>query len=48
MNSELWFDSNATLEWINRIKLWRILLGKPKIDIDNWMSRLENDPGSII
>jgi len=41
MRKQPWFDNEGRLELINRIKFWRLLLGSPEMDVDYWMSRLE-------
>ena len=42
---ERWFEADtARLEYLNRIRLWRHLLGDPSFDAHYWMTRLENDP----
>ena len=44
--SERWFeDDTRRLEFINRIQLWRHLLGDPEADAHYWLTRIENDPG---
>ena len=43
--SEPWFEADTgRLEYINRIKLWRYLLGDESFDADYWLTRLENEP----
>lgn len=43
--SERWFeDDTRRLEFINRIQLWRHLLGDPKADAHYWLARIENEP----
>ena len=40
-----WFEFNTgRLEYINRIKLWRHLLGDDAFDAHHWMTRIENEP----
>ncbi len=42
---ERWFEADAArLEYLNRIKLWRHLLGDDSFDAHYWMTRLENEP----
>src|SRR5262245_55840595 len=42
---EPWFEADTgRLEYINRIKLWRYLLGDESFDADYWLTRLENEP----
>jgi hypothetical protein len=42
---EAWFEvDTGRLEYINRIKLWRFLLGDESFDAHYWMTRLENQP----
>jgi len=41
---EPWFElDTGRLEILNRIRLWRYLLGDESIDVDYWLTRLEND-----
>ncbi len=43
---EPWFEiDTARLEYLNRIKLWRFLLGDQTFDAHYWLTRLENEPG---
>lgn len=45
MRPERWFEADTgRLEYINRIKLWRYVLGDDSIDVDYWMTRIENEP----
>ena len=47
MQPEPWFElDTGRLEFINRIKFWRYLLGDSDFDADYWLTRLENEPGS--
>ena len=42
MRSERWFEfDTGRLEMINRVKLWRYLLGDASADVDYWLTRLE-------
>jgi hypothetical protein len=42
---EPWFENDTgRLEYINRIKLWRFLLGDDSFDADYWLTRVENAP----
>ncbi len=44
---EPWFElATGRLEIVNRIRLWRFLIGDDQFDIDYWLTRLENAPGS--
>ena len=44
---EPWYElDTGRLEYINRIRLWRYLIGDERADIDYWVGRIENDPGS--
>lgn len=39
-----WFEADTSrLEYINRIKFWRRLLGEAHFDADYWLTRLENE-----
>ena len=45
MTPERWFEADTgRLEFINRIRLWRYLLGDESVDVDYWMTRIENEP----
>ena len=35
-------DTNR-LDNINRIKMWRLLTGNKNLDVDYWMTRVENE-----
>ena len=41
MKYQKWFDNEGRLEFINRVRLWRELIGDKKVDIDYWLTRLE-------
>ena len=42
MRPEPWFEfDTGRLEMINRVKLWRYLLGNASADVDYWLTRLE-------
>ncbi|MGB1189106.1 MAG: phytanoyl-CoA dioxygenase family protein [Pseudomonadales bacterium] len=44
MRLEPWYEADTgRLELINRLKLWRYLTGSPDVDIDYWLTRIEND-----
>ena len=36
-----YYDNDDRLYYINRIKLWRYLLGNPEIDVDYWLTRIK-------
>ena len=41
---EPWFEADTgRLEFLNRIRLWRYLLGDERFDADYWLTRVEND-----
>jgi len=45
MAPEPWFEHDTgRLEYINRIRFWRLLTGDRTRDIDYWLSRIENEP----
>jgi hypothetical protein len=45
MQPEPWFEMDTgRLEFINRVKLWRLLTGDAKRDVDYWLTRIENEP----
>ena len=42
---EKWFENDTgRIEYINRIRLWRFLLGDETFDADYWATRVENEP----
>lgn len=42
---EPWFENDAgRIEYINRIRFWRFLLGDATFDADYWATRVENEP----
>ena len=42
---EPWFEADTgRLEFLNRIRLWRYLLGDERFDADYWLTRIENEP----
>ncbi len=44
---EPWFElDTGRLEYMNRIRFWRALVGDPSFDADYWWSRVENRPGT--
>ena len=46
MSHEPWFDNTSRLEYMNRVRFWRTLLNDAEIDIDYWLTRVENEPAS--
>ena len=46
MSHEPWFDNTGRLEYMNRIRFWRTLLNDAELDIDYWLTRVENEPAS--
>ena len=46
MSHEPWFDNTSRLEYMNRVRFWRTLLNDAELDIDYWMTRVENEPAS--
>jgi hypothetical protein len=45
-HTHAWTGVDARLEIVNRIKLWRALTGDDRFDVDYWMTRIENQPGT--
>ena len=42
---ERWFENDTgRIEYINRIRFWRFLLGDDAFDADYWVTRIENEP----
>lgn len=37
-----WTGGDARLEIVNRVRLWRHLVGQPTFDVDYWLTRIEN------
>ena len=46
MSDEPWFDNTSRLEYMNRVRFWRTLLNDAELDIDYWLTRVENEPAS--
>lgn len=42
-----WYGNDVRLEIVNRIKLWRFLIGDESYDVGYWLSRLENMPENV-
>ena len=47
MSHEPWFDNTGRLEYMNRIRFWRTLLNDAEIDVDYWLTRVENEPAGM-
>ena len=44
---EPWYEMDTgRLEILNRVRLWRHLIGDEEADVDYWMTRVENEPGT--
>ncbi|MEZ5560654.1 MAG: phytanoyl-CoA dioxygenase family protein [Pseudomonadales bacterium] len=44
---EKWFEADTgRLEYINRVRFWRYLLGDERYDADYWVTRIENEPAA--
>ena len=44
-----WFEGDTgRLEYINRIRFWRYLLGDESFDADYWVTRIENEPSTSV
>lgn len=44
MQGQPWYElDTGRLEMMNRIRMWRYLLGDPTFDSDYWMTRIENE-----
>lgn len=42
--SEPWFEADSgRIEYINRVRFWRYLLGDESFDADYWVTRIENE-----
>ena len=42
---EPWFEADTgRLEYLNRVRMWRYLLGDDRFDADYWLTRIENEP----
>ena len=42
-----WYEQDTgRLEILSRLRLWRYLLGDERADVDYWLTRVENEPGS--
>jgi hypothetical protein len=42
-----WYGNDDRLEYANRIKLWRFLIGDENFDAHYWLTRIENKPERI-
>ena len=40
-------NDSGRIEYINRIRFWRFLLGDESFDADYWVTRIENEPEAI-
>ena len=46
---EKWFENDTgRIEYINRIRFWRFLLGDDSFDADYWATRVENEPTAAV
>ena len=46
---EAWFENDTgRIEYINRIRFWRFLLGDDTFDADYWVTRVENEPAEVV
>jgi hypothetical protein len=44
---EPWFEADTgRLEYLNRVRFWRSLIGDPSFDADYWLTRIENMPSN--
>lgn len=39
-----WYGNDDRLEYAQRIKLWRALIGDDSFDVQYWLTRIENEP----
>jgi hypothetical protein len=39
-----WTGGEGRLEIVNRLRLWRVLIGDPAFDVDYWLTRIETVP----
>jgi hypothetical protein len=39
--------NEARLEIVNRVKLWRVLTGNPRFDVDHWLTRMTERDGAV-
>ena len=42
-----WYGNDDRLEYANRIKFWRFLIGDEKYDANYWLTRIENMPENV-
>jgi hypothetical protein len=42
-----WYGNEDRLEYVNRIKFWRFLIGDDRFDAHYWLTRVENKPERI-
>jgi hypothetical protein len=43
-----WYGNDDRLEFVNRIKFWRFLIGDERYDAHYWLTRIENMPERIV
>lgn len=43
-----WYGNEVRIEIVNRIKFWRFLTGDDRFDASYWLSRIENEPETVM
>jgi hypothetical protein len=43
-----WYGNDDRLEYVNRIKFWRFLIGDENFDAHYWLTRIENKPERVV
>ena len=43
-----WYGNEVRIEIVNRIRFWRFLTGDERFDVSYWLSRLENQPETVL
>lgn len=43
-----WYGNEVRIEIVNRIKFWRFLTGDDRFDVSYWLSRIENQPETVL
>ena len=39
-----WYGHEVRLEIVQRVRLWRAMTNQPAYDVDQWLTRIENEP----
>ena len=42
-----WYGNEHRIEYVNRIRFWRFIVGDDGFDMHRWLTRLENMPETL-